>query len=105
MPVKLLRRGSSERLVEVLPLSRSVDNCALCFIVARARATGSYIIKGCGFRPKFSKRKRSAPPSSKSCLRHWKGGKCKFHPLGVCSCGKCKDPNDIKCDGNHTALE
>ena len=70
MPVKLLRRGSSERLVEVLPLSRSVDDCALCFIVARARATGSYIIKGCGFRPKFSKRKRSAPPSSKSCLRH-----------------------------------
>ena len=29
----------------------------------------------------------------------WKGGKCEFHPLRVCSCGKCEDPNDIKCNG------
>ena len=86
MPMKLLRRGTSERLVEVSPLSRSVDDCALCFIVARARVTGSYIIKGCGFRPKFSKRKHSAPPSSKSCLRHWCVRACVRACVRVCVC-------------------
>ena len=31
--------------------------------------------------------------------RHeWKGGKCEFLPLRVCSCGKGEDRDDIKCD-------
>ena len=34
-----------------------------------------------------------------ACDEHeWEGGKCDFHPLRVCSCGKC-DSGDIHCEG------
>ena len=31
--------------------------------------------------------------------REWDGGKCTFHSLKVCSCGKCGDDAHLKCDG------
>ena len=35
-----------------------------------------------------------------ACDEHkWDGGKCTFHELKVCSCGKCEDDADLKCDG------
>ena len=57
---------------------------------------------GCG--PEFIARAHTRVPVFRRVLmgllhhvqdRHeWKGGKCKFHPLRVGSCGKCEDPND-----------
>ena len=29
----------------------------------------------------------------------WNGGECGFHQLKVCSCGKCDDKEDVKCEG------
>ena len=35
-----------------------------------------------------------------ACDKHeWDGGKCTFHALKVCSCGKCEDDAKLKCDG------
>ena len=35
-----------------------------------------------------------------ACDKHeWDGGKCSFHVLIVCSCGKCEDGAELKCDG------
>uniref|UniRef100_A0A1X7TBH7 MULE transposase domain-containing protein n=1 Tax=Amphimedon queenslandica TaxID=400682 RepID=A0A1X7TBH7_AMPQE len=32
-------------------------------------------------------------------IHQWDGSQCDFHPLVVCSCGFCKDKNDVKCSG------
>ena len=38
-------------------------------------------------------------------LRHvhdqhtWDGGQCGFHPVKVCSCGKCEDRENYECEG------
>ena len=29
----------------------------------------------------------------------WDGGQCDFHPLKVCSCGKCKNADELECKG------
>ena len=32
-------------------------------------------------------------------VHEWDGGYCDFHPLVVCSCGSCKDKNNLNCVG------
>ena len=32
-------------------------------------------------------------------VHEWDGGYCDFHPLVVCSCGLCKDQNNLNCAG------
>jgi hypothetical protein len=32
-------------------------------------------------------------------IHEWEGGKCDFHPLRVCTCKKCKDKEQIECEG------
>ena len=35
----------------------------------------------------------------------WDGRECDFHPLTVCSCGKCSDNKELSCEGNAYAMK
>ena len=32
-------------------------------------------------------------------IHEWEGGRCDFYPLRVCTCRKCDDKEQIKCEG------
>ena len=32
-------------------------------------------------------------------VHEWEGGRCDFHPLRVCTCQKCSNQEEIKCEG------
>ena len=35
----------------------------------------------------------------KHTIHEWEGGRCEFHPLQVCTCKECDDPEEIQCKG------
>ena len=38
-------------------------------------------------------------PRSILYVHEWEGGRCDFHPLRVCTCQKCSNQEEIKCEG------
>ena len=44
-------------------------------------------------------RRREALPKHARYIHEWEGGKGVFHPLRVCTCKKCKDKNNMECEG------
>ena len=46
----------------------------------------------------FVKRLQALPKHARD-EHEWEGGRCEFHPLRMCTCKACDDPELIKCKG------
>ena len=46
----------------------------------------------------FVKRLEALPKHARD-VHEWEGGRCDFHPLWVCTCKGCKDPEWLQCRG------
>ena len=46
----------------------------------------------------FVKRLETLPKHVRD-VHEWEGGRCDFHPLCVCTCKGCKDPEQLQCRG------
>ena len=66
--------------------------------IEKARNNFSFILSNSESAHDFAEALKVLPRHA--CDEHkWDGGKYTFHELKVCSCGKCEDDADLKCDG------
>ena len=47
----------------------------------------------------YARRMRALGKHHVKDVHTWEGGECGFHPLSVCSCGRCPEEEDHQCDG------
>ena len=66
--------------------------------IGKARNDFSFILSNSESAHDFAEALKVLPRHA-SDEHKWDGGKCTFHELKVCSCGKCEDDADLKCDG------
>ena len=72
--------------------------CLSAAFIEKARNNFSFILSNSESAHDFAEALKVLPRHA--CDEHkWDGGKCTFHELKVCSCGKCEDDADLKCDG------
>ena len=85
--------------------------CITDAFIMRARNNFSYILTDSKSAEEFAKRLRVLPRHVRD-EHKWEVKKegaepttehCDFHPLKVCSCGKCADKEDFKCNGKDYA--
>ena len=67
-------------------------------IIEKARNNFSFILSNSESAHDFAEALKVLPRHARD-EHKWDGGKCIFHELKVCSCGKCEDDADLKCDG------
>ena len=66
--------------------------------IEKARNNFSLILSNSESAHEFAEALKALPRHA--CDKHeWDGGKCMFHALKFCSCGKCPDDAELKCDG------
>ena len=72
--------------------------CLSDAFIERARNNFSFILSDSQSSEEFATRLRSLPRHARD-QHTWDGGQCGFHPLKVCSCGKCEDRENYECEG------
>ena len=77
---------------------RSGCGCLSLAFIAKAHTDLTSILMACDTQDEFS-RKLVALPKHARDEHEWKGGRCDFHPLRVCTCTKFEDKEQIQCDG------
>ena len=66
--------------------------------IEKARNNFSLILSNSESAHEFAEALKALPRHA--CDKHeWDGGKCMFHALKICSCGKCEDDAELKCGG------
>ena len=72
--------------------------CLSKAFIEKSRNYFSLILSSCETAKEFSTRVRDL--AKHACDVHeWDGGRCTFHALRVCSCGKCGDAEQLQCEG------
>ena len=72
--------------------------CLSEVFIEKARNKFSLILSNSESAHEFAEALKALPRHA--CDKHERdGGKCMFHALKVCSCGKCGDDAELKCDG------
>lgn len=72
--------------------------CLSNAFIEKARNNFSFILSESQSPEEFSSRLRLLPRHARD-QHEWDGGQCDFHPLKVCSCGKCEDRENFVCEG------
>ena len=76
------------------------DTCG-CFtaaFISKAHTNFTSILMEAQSQEEFVKRLQALPKHARD-EHQWEGGRCEFHPLRVCTCKACDDPEQIKCKG------
>ena len=66
--------------------------------ISRARTNFTSILMAAQSEEEFVKLLEALPKHARD-VHEWEGGRCEFHPLRVCTCKECDDPEEIQCKG------
>ena len=85
---------------------KSGCGCLTKAFIAKAHMDFTCILMSCDSQEEFSRRLTDLPKHARD-EHKWEGGCCEFHPQRVCTCNKCEDREQIKCDGKpyHTRIK
>ena len=77
---------------------RSGCGCLSDNFIERARNNLSFILSQSQSAEEFATKMEALARHARD-EHEWDSGKCDFHLPRVCSCGKCEDKEDLKCEG------
>ena len=72
--------------------------CLTAPFISRAHTNFTSILMAAQSKEEFVKRLEALPKHARD-VHEWEGGRCEFHPLRVCTCKECDDPEEIQCKG------
>ena len=74
--------------------------------IGKAHTNFTSILMECKSQEEFVNRITGLPKHARD-QHEWDGGRCNFHSLRVCTCNRCEDKKNIKCEGKpyHTRMK
>ena len=72
--------------------------CLSAAFISKAHTNFTSILMEAQSQEEFVKRLLALPKHARD-EHQWEGGRCEFHPLQVCTCKACDDPEQITCKG------
>ena len=96
-------RASFPALCELSCKCKGGNHCAACGclnppFISKAHINFTSILMEVQSQEEFVKRLEALPKHARG-IHEWEGGRCDFHPLRVCTCKKCRDKEQIECEG------
>ena len=72
--------------------------CLTVAFISKAHTNFTSILMEAQSQEEFVRRLEALPKHARD-VHEWEGGRCDFHPLRVCTCQKCSNQEEIKCEG------